>query len=147
MKIIAVILSASFTLFSCSTSSVKEKINQAGDVAGQVAGEFAEGAGKGLIKAFDVKVSVSETLTAKGIQLGKTTVTSDTLGTDNLLVAYVIFNNDFKGSLTAKVVDENGLETGRSTIQVEGIKNDAQYIEFLFDKRTNIDSKNLVTIE
>ena len=47
-----------FSLFACNSSTIKEKINQAGDVAGQTAGEFIEGASKGVQKAFDVKVEL-----------------------------------------------------------------------------------------
>lgn len=134
-------------LLSCSSNSVKEKINKAGDIAGQVTGEFIQGASHGVIEAFDVEVSISSDLTAKGIQLGKVTVTSDSLGTDDLLVAYVIFNQDFKGEMTAKAFDDKSLEMGRAKVEVEGKKDEAKYIEFHFDKRTNIDSKNKLTIE
>jgi hypothetical protein len=60
---------------------------------------------------------------------------------------YVIFTQDFKGSLTAKAYDDNSLEMGRVKIAVEGKKDEAKYVEFHFDKRTNIDSKNMLKIE
>lgn len=143
--ITAVIISA--CLISCSSGSIKEKINKVGDIAGQATGEFVEGATKGIAKAFDVKVAIDKGLEPKGIQLGKCTVCNDTVGTDNLLVVYVIFSQDYKGSLTAKAFDENELEMGRTRVEIEGKKNEAKYIEFHFDKRTNIDSKNRLTIE
>lgn len=132
---------------ACSTSSVKEKINKAGDVAGQAAGEFIEGASKGVAKAFDVNVSLPGNLSGKGLQFGKATVSNDTVGTDNLLTQYVILNQDFEGKLTAKVFDEQGLEMGRATAYITGKKDETRFVDFHFDKRTNIDSKNKITIE
>lgn len=131
---------------ACSGGTVKEKINRAGDVAGQTAGELLEGASKGIMKAFDVEVTLSEKLKSKGIELGKSTVDSDSVGTDNLLQQYIIFNQDFSGELTVKVTDKSK-EVGRASAFVKGKKNEAKYVDFHFDRRTNIDSKNKLIIE
>jgi hypothetical protein len=147
MKKIFFLISSVIFFAACSSESIKEKINKAGDVAGQTAGEFIEGASKGVQKAFDVKVTLPEGLKEKGVEFGKTQVTSDSAGTDNVLVVYVIFNKDFDGKLTAKVFDEQSLEMGRSTVTVTGKKDETKFIEFHFDKRTNIDSKNKLTVE
>jgi hypothetical protein len=69
-------------LLSCSSGEIKEKINKAGDIAGQATGEFVEGATKGIEKAFDVKVEIGKDIESKGIQFGKSTVSNDSLGTD-----------------------------------------------------------------
>lgn len=134
-------------IYSCNSSSIKEKINKAGDIAGQATGEFAEGVAKGVNKAFDVQIDLPQSLKDKGISFGKISVTSDSAGTDNLLSVYVIFNNDFNGTLTAKAFDDKGLEMGRVAVPVEGKASEAKFIDFHFDKRTNIDSKNRLTIE
>jgi len=142
------LIAASTLLFTaCTSSSIKENINKAGDVAGETAGEFIEGASQGLQKAFDVKISLPEGLKEKGVEFGKTTVTSDSLGIDNLLLLYVIFHKDFEGKLTAKAFDNQNLEMGRCMVSLTGKKDEAKYIEFHFDKHTNIDSKNKLTIE
>lgn len=132
---------------SCSTDSIKEKINKAGDVAGQTAGEFIEGASKGVQKAFDVDVQPNEILKSKGLAFGKASIVSDSVGTDNVLRLYVIYNQDFEGSLTAKVFDDQDLEMGRTRAAVNGKKGDAAFVEFHFDKRTDVDSKNSITVE
>lgn len=147
MKTIIYTSIISLGLAACSGSDIKEKINKAGDVAGQTAGEFIEGASKGVQKAFDVKVEMQDELKNKGLEFGKTTVTSDSIGEDNLLLVYVIFHQDFKDTLTAKVFDEQSLEMGRSKVIINTKKDDAQFLEFHFDRRTNIDSKNKITIE
>ena len=134
-------------IFSCSTDTIKDGINKAGDVAGQTAGEFIEGASRGVEKAFDVKVTLSEDLKKKGMELGKTYITSDSLATDNLLMVYVIFNQDYSDTLKAKVFDDKQLEMGRTSVFVNGKKDEAKFVEFHFDKRTNIDSKNVLTVE
>jgi hypothetical protein len=134
-------------LFSCSSDNIKDGINKAGNVAGQTAGEFIEGASKGVVKAFDVKVNLPEELKSKGLEFGKTYITSDSLGTDNLLMVYVIFNKDYSDTLKAKVFDDKELEMGRIAVPVNGKKDEAKFIEFHFDKRTNIDSKNVLTVE
>ena len=137
----------SLLFLSCTSSTIKEKINQAGDVAGQVSGEFAEGVRKGVEKAFDVTVELPQSLAEKGIRFGKTTVSDDSTGTDNLLTVYVIFDQDFSGELTAKAFDSKHAEMGRKTVQVRGKATESQYIEFHFDKRTNIDSDSKLVIE
>jgi hypothetical protein len=134
-------------LGACTSSSIKDKINKVGDAAGQVAGEFAQGASKGISKAFDVKVEVPKALSAQGLEFGKNTVSNDSVGTDNLLLLYIIFHADFKGTLVAKAYDDQSLEMGRASANVIGKKSEAHFVEFHFDKRTNIDSKNRITIE
>ncbi|ABG59123.1 hypothetical protein CHU_1857 [Cytophaga hutchinsonii ATCC 33406] len=134
-------------IFSCSTDTIKGGINKAGNVAGQTAGEFIEGAAKGVEKAFDVKVTLPENLKKHGVEFGKTYVTSDSIGTDNLLMVYVIFNKPYTDTLVAKVFDDNQLEMGRVSAVVSGFQNEAKFVAFHFDKRTNIDSKNTLTVE
>lgn len=135
------------TLQACSSNSVKEKINKAGDVAGQAAGEFIEGATKGVVKAFDVKIDLPKSLEEKGLRFGKATISSDSIGTDNLLTLYVIFKIDFQGKLWAKVFDQDSLEMGRAYVNVTGKKDESLFLDFHFDKRTNIDSKNRISVE
>lgn len=146
MKYISFLLLISW-MTSCSSSSVKEHINKAGNAAGEAAGEFIEGASKGVVEAFDVEVSLSDALKNKGLELGKTEVSSGEEGHDNLLIAYVVFNKSFKGTLRAKAFDDKSSEIGRASVEVDTKKDDAMYLEFYFDKHTNIDSKNKLIIE
>ena len=134
-------------LTSCSGSSVKEKIERVGDAAGQTAGKLAKGIESGINKTFDVQVELPEVLKAQGISLGKTIVSSDANGTDNLLSIYFIFTGNFNDALTVKVFDNKSQEMGRVTVPVEGKKGEAKYIDFHFDKRTNIDSDSKLFIQ
>ncbi len=139
------------SLSSCSTDEVKDGIkkgiNKTGDVTGQAIGEFTSGVSSGVVKTFEPNIELSEALQAKGLKFGKKIVSSDSVGTDNLLVVYVIFNNDYKGHLVAKAYDVKGQEMGRVKLAVEGKADDARYLEFHFDKRTNIDSDSKLVVE
>lgn len=141
------ILLVSILMFACTSKSVKENINKAGDVTGQAIGEFTEGVSSGVEKAFDTKVVISESLKTKGIDCGKTTVTSDTNATDNVLTLYVIFNQDFTGDITAKAFDKQNNEMGRMKLTVQGKKDESKFLEFHFDPHTNIDHDSKLTIE
>jgi hypothetical protein len=147
MRFFALHICFLFLLGACSSGDVKKKINEAGDAAGQVAGEFASGVSNGVEKAFEVKVLPTSSLTNQGISLGKTQVSSDSAGNDNLLVIYMIFGQDFKGPVMARAFDSKGLEMGRCKLEISGKKDEAQYIEFHFDKRTDIDNDTKLTLE
>lgn len=132
---------------SCSSDAIKEKINKAGDIAGQATGEFAEGIAKGVEKAFDVKLELSAEIKSKGLDLGKCTIRSDSTGNENILVVYLIFSQDYNGPLTVKAYDSKLKEMGRVRLNVEGKKDESQFVEFRFDKRTQIDNNSKLTME
>ena len=132
---------------SCNCNRVNDKINKVGEVVGEAGGQLAKGIGNDATKAFDMKLDLSNSLTEKGLSFGKTTVTDDSIGTDNLLSTYLIFGKDFSGQLTAKVFDNKKQEMGRTIATVVGKSGDAKYIDFHFDKRTNIDNDCKITIE
>ena len=148
MKHIASILflSALTVLFSCN-GTVKEKINTVGGAAGETAGEFFKGVGKGIDDAMQVTIVSPPYIARRGLEFSKTTIASTSEGTDNLLNVYVIFKKEFKGKLSSKVYDPEGHETGRTSVDVEGKAGDAKYVDFEFDKRTNIDSDYKIVIE
>ncbi len=147
LKQVMLFVLLSLFVFSCSHSSVNEKINKVGEVVGEASGELAKGLGNGATKAFDVKIDLAEELKKKGLSIGKTTLSSDSTGTDNLLSAYLIFDKDFSGKITAKIFDNKSKEMGRINTMVDMKAGDAKYIDFDFDKRTNIDSDCTITIE
>ncbi len=134
-------------MMSCGGNTVKDGINKAGDVAGQAAGEFVEGAAHGVEKSFELNPIIDPALQAKGVALGSYNVSSDSVGNDNVLTLYVIFNQPFQGPLLAKVFDHKQLEMGRATSEVTATKGEAKYIDFKFDPHANIDSDTKVTLE
>ena len=93
------------------------------------------------------EISLSESLTDKGLSTGKFTIENADGGRNNQLTIYLIFDRDFKSSVTAKAFDKNGLEIGRTKIEVEGKADEAGYFDFIFDKRSYIEVKSKISLE
>jgi hypothetical protein len=135
-------------LCGCSPHKIKENINKTGDAAGQAIGEFTSGVTTGVKKVIDAHVELNEVLKRNGIAFGKVAVTSDSaVENENVLIVYMIFNKDYKGTMVAKAFDNKNLEMGRVRLNIEGKKDEAKYIEFHFDPRTDIDRDSKLTIE
>jgi hypothetical protein len=127
--------------------TANKAINKSGQLAGEAAGELASGLGEGVENAFELSASVSDGLRGNGLSTGKTLLSSTAEGSDNLLSVYVVFEKDFNGTVVAKVFDGKNLEMGRCAATVAGKQNEARYVDFTFDKRTNIDHDSKVTLE
>lgn len=124
-----------------------DKLSNSTEKIGETAGGMVKGIESGVKKARAINLSYTESLTEKGISNGKVTLKNDKEGTDNLLSVYLIFSKRFKGKILAKVYDNQGLEMGRSTIKVDAQDGDADYYDFHFDKRTNIDRDGRIVLE
>lgn len=135
------------TLTGCSRCSVNETINKGSKKAGEAVGNVVQGVSSGIENAFDTKVEVSEGLQKLGLQTGQIQLSNAQEGKDNLLSIYFIFGNDVDTRITCKAYDKKGQEMGRASSDVKGKKGDASFVDFVFDKRTNIDSDSKVTIE
>lgn len=127
-------------------NKTKETINKGGETVGKTASEFFEGVSEGVEKTLQCELVLSEELKEKGLKTGKYSVESD-MGNNNKLILYLIFDKDFESVLTAKAYDKNGLEIGRTELNVESKANQAGYYDFLFDKRTHIEVKSKIIIE
>lgn len=127
----------------------KETINKGGEVVGQTATEFVEGISEGVDHTLQCEIVLSKTLTDQGLSTGKFTIADNTVdgGYNNQLTLYIIFNKDFDAPVSAKVYDKQGLEAGRTQIQVRGKAGAAGYFDFAFDKRTYIEVKSKVVLE
>lgn len=140
-----------FAAIALLFSSCKSCSNKVGSTVGESIGEFTEGVGKGAEKAFDIEVTPSANLKAKGISVGKVLLDSDTTaankGHDNMLSIYLIFDKDFNDGVTVRVTDAKGLEIGRHKDTIVATGGHAGYYDFRFDKRTNIDSDSKIIIE
>lgn len=137
-------------LVSCSKISekTKETINQGGEVVGKTATEFIEGVGTGIEETLSLAIVVSDTLTKQGLHTGKYYVTSSDKGTDHVLNIYLIFDKSMsKRSVVVKAFDKDGVEMGRVVSEIQGAKDEAKYLEIVFDHRTNLENKGKITIE
>ena len=150
MKQLVTLLILILALTSCDRvrEGTKKTINAGGEVVGKTATEFIEGVTEGVDRTLQCELSISESLKADGLETGKFTIQSDTVGgQNNLLTLYIIFNRDFNKSILVKAFDKAGLEVGRVKLPVDGKAGDAKYYDFLFDKRTYIEVKSKLTIE
>ena len=119
---------------------------KAGEIIGGSTRSFADGVGEGLDKAGNSSLQLSEELSKKGIKLGGHKI-ENLSGNDNKLSVYFIFEQDFTGTVMVKVFNKQMQEVGRIKQELSGKKDDAGYIDFVFDERTNIDPKYTITIE
>ncbi|WP_299274829.1 hypothetical protein [uncultured Psychroserpens sp.] len=144
------ILLCVFTLLSCQRvkDKTQETINASGEAVGKSATEFIEGVSEGIDKTLEAKIKLSPNLKTKGIDTGKFTIANNPQGgKDNLLTLYLIFNQDFNDIVFVKVFDKNGLETGRAKLEVTGKKGDANYFDFTFGKRVEIEYRSVIIVE
>ena len=142
------IFGAAFVSCGRINQKTKETINEGGEAVGKTASEFFEGVSEGVDKTLQCKIVLSQELVDKGLQTGKFSIAGDNAGgLNNVLVLYVIFDKDFKESVSVKSFDKNGLENGRTKLDIEGKSGEAKYYDFVFDKRTYIEAKSKITIE
>jgi hypothetical protein len=124
-----------------------DRLSNSTEKIGETAGDMVKGIETGVKKARAINVSYTETLSEKGVTNGKVTLKNDKVGTDNLLSVYLIFSKRFKGRVSAKAYDNQGLEMGRSSVKIDAQEGDAGFYDFHFDSRTNIDRDGRIVLE
>lgn len=146
---VRILLLTILALTSCNWAKDKAKktVNQTGELIAKTGSEFGDGVYKGVQRTFQNDIKLADHLKDKGLELGKVTVGATDSATDNMLTAYIIFNDDFDGKVTIKLFSEDGKEYGRLTQEIKGKKGTAKYIDFIFDKRVNIGVKGDITFE
>jgi len=145
----AVLMTAGMLLFSCNWAKEKTKasVNKAGEVVAKAGSEFADGVSKGIEKTFENNVEVAQQLKEQGLAIGKITIHGTDSSTDNVLSTYLIFNKDFERDILVKVFTADGKEYGRCKAHIKGSKDDARYMDFTFDSRTNIAGRGKFVFE
>jgi len=149
MKHIIITLSVLTLLVSCGRirENAKETINKSGKTVGKTATEFFEGVSEGIDKTLQCELSLSDSLIDRGVKTGKFMIDNAEGGRNNQLTIYLIFDKDFKSSVSAKAFDKNGLEIGRAKIDVEQKADEAGYFDFVFDKRSYIEARSKIVLE
>ena len=145
MKQLAIIFGM-VLLTSCGgevADKAKETLNKGGEVVGETATEVLEG----MDQTLECELVIADDLKKNGVSIGKFEVVSDsTGGSNNVLTAYLIFNQDFSDTLYAKAFDKNQVEIGRAKVLVTVKAGDAGYYDFKFDPRTYIEVKSRIEI-
>ena len=168
------VCTVSLLAFSCSSKEEKkQKAEDEGNLLAETQARFIKGIGEGLKgEGKDAAESVSEGAgeVYTGLNTGfdkslmKVTVkkdpaleplvnlgrcgkyTNDTTGRTDVVI-YTIFKQDYQGKLMVRGYDKENLEVGRVTKKVDYKEDDADYIEFEFDKRTPINLVQYFTIK
>jgi hypothetical protein len=132
--------------FSCSTDDGNEKLSNVSEKVGKSTANAVKGIKKGIEKVAQINIEVSESLKNRGVSTGKVKLDSKG-GRHNMLNIYMIFEKDINRNISLKVFNSDGLELGRTKTLVKGEAGEAQFVDFIFDKRTNIDRDNKVIME
>jgi len=149
-RLIPFLFSLPLLAISCEgvKQKTKETLNKGGETVGETATEFLEGVSEGIDKTLQCEIILSQALQDNGLHTGKFSIENSAAGGENnMLVLYIIFDKDFKATITAKAFDKKGLEIGRSKLAVEGKAGDAGYFDFAFDKRTYLEVKSKINLE
>jgi hypothetical protein len=144
-----VIFIAILTMFSsCDWAKQKAKntVHKTGEVVAEAGSEFADGVKKGVSNSFSNMAIVTDSLSLKGVRLGKIAVNGTDSTSDNVFSAYIIFEKGFDGKITAKALDKEGIEFGRAFCMIKVTPGDAGYFDFRFDSRTNIDREDKIIL-
>ena len=119
-------------LAACHNTS--KKVGEAGT-------EIVTGIKEGIDKNLECTLELSPKLQNKGLSTGKFIIKEDTL------TVYFIFSNEVNETVMARITDKHGQEYGRATQNVAGKKGEAKFVDFVFDKRTDIENKSKIVME
>ena len=131
----------------CSCAHVKQKVKEGAHKAGEAGGTVLKEVSSGVSEAFEITPELSLPLQQAGLSLGKSTISSDTDASDNILNLYVIFNKDFSSDISVKVFDSKNAEMGRVKQTLTGKKDEAGFFVIKFPAQTNIDTDSKIKIE
>jgi len=130
-----------------SEEAANQAATKAGEIVGGSARSFGDGLGEGIDKSGNMTLQLSEELSNAGVKLGAHTISSTDDGNDNKLSIYFIFDKDFERTVSVKVFNKQQIEVGRIKQTVKGKKDEATYVDFVFDPRTNIDPKYTIFVD
>lgn len=132
MKKVTAIILAAISLSSCHSTG--KKVGEAGT-------EIVTSIKEGIDKNLECSIELSPALQNKGLKTGKFVINDDTLS------VYFIFDTDIDQNVIARLTDKDGKEYGRVSQTITGKKAEAKFTDFVFDKRTHIESKSKIVIE
>ena len=126
----------------------KSVINKAGQAVGEGSTQFVKGISSGIETTLNSQLILSDGLQQQGVIFTRFGIGNDSSSTSkNKLTVYMIFTKKFNGKMSAKVLDRDGREYGRTSKTVTKQADDAGYIDFVFDIRTDVESNSKFVIE
>jgi hypothetical protein len=127
----AVLLAVLLLLTGCEKGD--QSVHQAGQRVGETLTDFTKGVGSGVDNRLDVPVELGEEV----VKLGLRTTVAKSDGLENAgkksLTVYFISSEAVNTWLQAKALNKEGVEVGRSTVEVDLAADDAKYVTFEFD--------------
>lgn len=139
---------AFFSLTACH--QIKQKagsaVNAAGETVGKAGSEFVNGVSDGIDHTMSCTIELSKPLEAAGLSYGKFKIVNGSPA-QHILRVYLIFNQEINRSVSIKVFDNKGAEYGRTTASLTGLAGSANYFDFVFDSKTEIESQSHFVIE
>jgi len=122
--------------FEKGTKAVEETADK---VVDEVSSRFEDSRG--------CELALSQQIKEKGISTGKFYIEKDSVTKKhNKLVVYLINDKNYKGAINFKVADKDGVEIGRTSIDISEKTATAGYRDVVFDKRTDIEPKSIISI-
>jgi hypothetical protein len=142
-----VTISVMFIASSCRTDEGNERLANTGKKVGESAATAVKSLKSGIEKATKLNIELSENLKTRGLTAGKVALDSKDGGRHNMLNIYMIFDKKINRNVSVKVYNSQGQEIGRCKALVSGDAGEAKFVDFIFDKRTNIDRDNKIIME
>ncbi len=142
-------ISLSLLISSCDSisSASKQVANKGGEVVGELSTEFVDGISEGIDGTLKCEIKLSDILKERGVVMGVYSVENGVNGgANNLLTMYLIFEKDISTLMHLKVLNTEGLETGRSSLKIEAKAGEADYFDFTFNRRTSIENRSIILI-
>lgn len=121
-------------------------LEKGGEAVKKTANKAADEFNDLINRNMNCTLELSEELKGKGLSAGKFYIEEGANNKDNKLVVYLISEKDFNGAIKVKVVNKEGLELGRTTVKLNRKAGDAGYEDVVFDERTDIESRSVITI-
>lgn len=159
-KIIFILLIVSSFTISCNKAKetakdavdvgskvVVKTAEKGGEVVGETAATFFKSISSGVDKTSKTSVQISNQLIEEGLTVGNFVVEEGLEYNNNNLSLYFIFTKNIEKKIIIRVKNGNNIEIGRIVDTISGIKDEADYFDFQFDKKTNIDDNSSIYIE
>ncbi len=128
--------------------SAKETLRTTSETVGQSATVVADGLATGAQREA-AQTGLSAALQARGLRLGKSFVAGDDsvrAGRPQLSL-YVIFERAFRDTVRVRLLDNSGVEYGRSRVLLQGRAEEARPFPVRFDPHTHFELGTQVVVE
>ncbi len=101
-------------------------------------GEVFKGVSKGFNESLEKVVVDVDAELQPVLEVGRAGKRYNDSTQTTTIVLYTVFNKDFNGQLILRMLDKNNQEIGRQLTSVNKKAEESDFVEFSFDKRTQI---------